>query len=247
MSRGLSTPARFSASATAIISSSEGVIRPERPMKSAPVALACSTILSVGTITPRSTTSQLLHARTTPTMFLPMSWTSPLTVAMRKVPRLEPADFSASRAGSRAATAAFITRADLTTWGRNILPAPKRSPTTRMPAIRGPSMTSSGFPRSRSASSVSASTCEASPFTSAWRRRSATGSSRQAGFSAAWADAPLSLAKRGASASSRSVASGRRLRMTSSTCSRSSGSISSTTSIIPALTMAMSSPARMAW
>ena len=33
-------------------------------------------------MTPRSMTSKLLHCRTTPTMFLPMSWTSPLTVAM---------------------------------------------------------------------------------------------------------------------------------------------------------------------
>ena len=29
-------------------------------------------------------------------------------------------------------------------WGRNILPAPKRSPTTFMPSMRGPSMTCSG-------------------------------------------------------------------------------------------------------
>ena len=33
------------------------------------------------------------------------------------------------------------TRALFTTWGRNILPSPKRSPTTFMPSIRGPSMT----------------------------------------------------------------------------------------------------------
>jgi len=44
--------------------------------------------------------------------------------------------FSASMNGVRWATAFFITRADLTTWGRNILPAPNRSPTTLMPAIR---------------------------------------------------------------------------------------------------------------
>ena len=44
--------------------------------------------------------------------------------------------------GVRWATAFFITRADLTTCGRNILPAPKRSPTTLMPSISGPSMTS---------------------------------------------------------------------------------------------------------
>ena len=37
-----------------------------------------------------------------------------------------------------------MTRALLTTWGRNILPAPKRSPTTFMPSISGPSMIDSG-------------------------------------------------------------------------------------------------------
>ena len=57
---------------------------------------------------------------------------------------------SASMNGSRCATACFITRADLTTCGRNILPAPNRSPTTFMPSINGPSITASG----RSASSA---------------------------------------------------------------------------------------------
>ena len=38
----------------------------------------------------------------------------------------------------------FIARALLTTCGRNIRPEPKRSPTTRMPSISGPSITSSG-------------------------------------------------------------------------------------------------------
>ena len=50
-----------------------------------------------------------------------------------------PADFSASRKGCRYATAFFaITRADLTTCGKNILPEPNRSPTTFMPAMSGP-------------------------------------------------------------------------------------------------------------
>ena len=84
-------------------------------------------------------------------MFLPMSWTSPFTVAMTIVPwasTSSPAararSRSASMYGSRCATARFITRALFTTWGRNILPAPNRSPTTPMPAISGPSITSSG-------------------------------------------------------------------------------------------------------
>ena len=59
--------------------------------------------------------------------------------------------------GVRYATAFFITRADLTTCGKNILPAPKRSPTTLIPAISGPSITLSGRPSLARASSVSAS------------------------------------------------------------------------------------------
>ena len=45
----------------------------------------------------------------------------------------------------------------------------------------------------------------------------------------------------------RSVASGRRLKMMSSTCSSSAGGMSSYTTSWPALTMPMSSPALMAW
>ena len=89
-------------------------------------------------------------------MFLPMSWTSPLTVAVTIVPaRLPVPSRSASRYGMRTATAFFMTRALLTTWGRNIRPAPNRSPTTFIPAINGPSMTSSGRAATSRASSVS--------------------------------------------------------------------------------------------
>lgn len=52
--------------------------------------------------------------------------------------------FSVSMKGMRWPTAFFITRADLITWGRNIFPAPKRSPTTLMPFMRGPSITFRG-------------------------------------------------------------------------------------------------------
>ncbi len=57
--------------------------------------------------------------------------------------------------GVRCATAFFITRALLTTCGRNILPAPNRSPTTLMPSISGPSITSNGRPSLTRASSAS--------------------------------------------------------------------------------------------
>ncbi len=72
-----------------------------------------------------------------------------------------------------------MTRADLTTCGRNILPEPKRSPTTFMPAISGPSMTCSGRSAFWRASSVSASIYSVMPLTSACSRRFSTVHSRQ--------------------------------------------------------------------
>ena len=75
-------PRRCISCATCAISSSDGVMSPESPTRSAPRSTAVSRIFCAGTITPRSTTSKLLHWSTTPTMFLPMSCTSPLTVAI---------------------------------------------------------------------------------------------------------------------------------------------------------------------
>ena len=72
--------------ATTAISSSEGVMRPDRPTMSARSATAASRMRSTGVITPKSTTRKLLQPSTTPTMFLPMSCTSPLTVARMTVP-----------------------------------------------------------------------------------------------------------------------------------------------------------------
>ncbi|MNZ85828.1 hypothetical protein D3C78_1046330 [compost metagenome] len=117
-------------------------------------------------------------------MFLPMSCTSPLTVAMRILPLasgLSP--FSASMKGIRWATACFITRADFTTCGRNILPAPNRSPTTFMPLISGPSMTSMGRAHCWRNSSVSSTMKAVMPLTSACSRRLPTGSERHSSFS----------------------------------------------------------------
>ena len=53
---------------------------------SAPSTLARARISWHGTITPMFTTSKLLHWSTTVTMFLPMSCTSPFTVAMMILP-----------------------------------------------------------------------------------------------------------------------------------------------------------------
>ena len=94
MRTGMFSSRRSSSLATATISSRDGVMRPERPMMSQRFSRAVSMILLPGTMTPMSMTSKPLQARTTPTMFLPMSWTSPLTVAMRTRPAVM--DFSAS-------------------------------------------------------------------------------------------------------------------------------------------------------
>jgi hypothetical protein len=53
---------------------------------SAPSTRALARMSWQGTITPMLTTSKLLHWSTTVTMFLPMSCTSPLTVAMTILP-----------------------------------------------------------------------------------------------------------------------------------------------------------------
>ena len=73
ISSGIFNPRSSINSATIIICSRLGVISPERPTISAPISTALSTIFSAGHITPRSITSKPLHARTTPTMFLPIS------------------------------------------------------------------------------------------------------------------------------------------------------------------------------
>ena len=57
MSSGIVKPCRSISRATCTISSSEGVMRPERPITSAPDSRAAAKIFSAGTITPRSTTS----------------------------------------------------------------------------------------------------------------------------------------------------------------------------------------------
>ncbi len=125
----------------------------------------------------------------------------------------------------RCATAFFITRALLTTWGRNIFPEPNRSPTTFIPRMSGPSITSIGRVTRPRASSVSCTTQVSIPSTSACASRSSTGSARHSasGFSIR---APVPL-YRSAISSNRSVASGRRFWTTSSTRSSRSFGMSS--------------------
>ena len=181
-----------------------------------------------------------------------MSWTSPLTVASTIFPcafTISPAaaraSFSASMNGVRCATAFFITRADFTTCGKNILPAPNRSPTTLMPAMSGPSITNKGRPSLTRASSASISMYVSIPLTSACESRSSTVPLRHSSAFFSLTTAPSCLSNSPCS-TNRSVASGRRFSSTSSTNTLSSGSISSYTSSIPALTMPMSMPAAIA-
>ena len=159
-------------------------------------------------------------------MFLPMSWTSPFTVASSTRPALRdaPASSSASRNGTSQATAFFMTRALFTTWGRNMRPSPKRSPTTFIPSMRGPSMTLRARPSSRRAASVSSSTQPSIPWTRAWDRRSATGSSRQDRSSSRSVSRPWSVS---AIRVRRSVAPSARRNRTSSTASLRSPGMSS--------------------
>ena len=92
--------------ATVTISSKDGVIKPERPKMSASLSLTAFKMSSHGHMTPISTTLKLLQPNTTATMFLPMSCTSPFTVAIKKVPAVDAsvlpvAAFSASMNGMR--------------------------------------------------------------------------------------------------------------------------------------------------
>ena len=178
-----------------------------------------------GTITPRSMTSKLLHPSTTPTMFLPMSWTSPLTVAMITRPLLATpptAARSASMNGSRWATARFITRALLTTCGRNILPGAEQVADGAHAGHQGPLDDVDRAPVGDAClfgvrldevdDAVDQRVLQARPRPAAHARP---------GPARAGPSRPLIVA---AKASRRSVASGRRSKITSSTRSRSSGS-----------------------
>src|ERR687897_404740 len=104
------------------------------------------------------------------TRFLPMSWTSPLTVASTTRPL--PPWSAFSMWGSSTATAAFITSADWSTNGSCISPAPNRSPTVFIPASRTSLMIESGV-RVCMASARSASRPSRTPSTMRrWRRSS---------------------------------------------------------------------------
>ena len=154
---------------------------------------------------------------------------------------LSPAfSFSFSMKGVRYATAFFITRALFTTCGRNIFPAPKRSPTCRIPPIKGPSITCKGRPYFWRASSVSTSMKSVIPLSRAWSNLSSTEPFLHSSSLTTVFPPALTVS---ANSNKRSVASGRRFSRTSSTLSLRSAGISSYTANCPAFTIAISNPA----
>ena len=73
------------------------------------------------------------------------------------------------------ATACFMTRADFTTWGKNIFPLPKYSPTMFIPAINGPSIMAKGEGYVSMASLMSSAMCVGIPLIKASANLSSSG------------------------------------------------------------------------
>ena len=114
------------------------------PSASAFTRSTASSMVESGCLMPMLWTSKPLLVRMMSTRFLPMSWTSPLTVASTMRAFACPVAPAFSMCGCRIATAFFMTPALCRTNGSCILPSPKRSPTTFMPARRCSLMISSG-------------------------------------------------------------------------------------------------------
>ena len=73
INKGILNLVRSISLAIVTISSKLGVIKPERPIISALHSFAVESILSAGTITPKSMISYPLQPKTTPTIFFPIS------------------------------------------------------------------------------------------------------------------------------------------------------------------------------
>ena len=100
------------------------------PMASAGLRSWAARMASTGCLMPRFSTSKPLLERMISTRFLPMSCTSPFTVA--RIARPLVVEASLGRWGSMRWMAAFMASALSSTKGSCISPAPKRSPTTFM-------------------------------------------------------------------------------------------------------------------
>ena len=118
--------------------------RPLMPIASAPVRRHASRIACSGCLMPMLWISKPLFERMMSTRFLPMSWTSPATVASTIFAFLPAPASALGMCGSSIDTAFFMTAADCSTNGSCIWPEPKSSPTVFMPASRWSLMIASG-------------------------------------------------------------------------------------------------------
>src|SRR3990170_3596259 len=133
------TPRRRPASSSAWMTtrcSGTVVVRSEdRPTIVGSISRTASTIVSVGTSLPRSCTWKPAVFIIAPTMFLPRSWRSPFTVAMRTLcPSVCPP--AAMSAGSTTALHCLKISAAATTSGRNTSPAFHRRPISSIASAR---------------------------------------------------------------------------------------------------------------
>ena len=154
---------------------------------SAPSTLALARMSWHGTITPMLTTSKLLHWSTTVTMFLPMSCTSPLTVAMtilplalapRRRPRPAPSSRPRCRAAGGPPPASSRARSSPPAAGTSCPGRTGRRRCSCRPSAGLRSRAAAGRRRrwiACQASSVSSTMKSVMPCTSAWLRRSSTG------------------------------------------------------------------------
>ena len=148
---GISIPASRRTATVFTISAADFTRSPESPTKSAFSVIIASLIFSAGVLIPRSITLYPLFPIIIPTRFFPISWTSPLTVAIITVPFVAESDFSINC--SKCETEAFITSALWRTSATIRSFLLKSLPTSSIPVIRGPFIISSGAYFSSSLSS----------------------------------------------------------------------------------------------
>ena len=149
------------------------VMRAQRPTMSASFSMAARTMSSLGTSLPRSTSLKPEFASSAPVMFLPRSWTSPLTVAMTTVPLSAVA--AAGMSSLSLSNAVRMVSADKSTCGRNTFPEPKSAPMSFMAAVRDFSVISLLSWPSLSARSTRPATSSFSPSMTACLMASMTG------------------------------------------------------------------------
>ena len=134
---------------------------PDIPTTSTLFSFAASIIWLIVCLIPMFTVVYPLLLKMISTKFLPISWTSPFTVASKIEPRPSSSVFSIC--GSKIATALFITSALCNTKGSCISPFPNNSPTTFMPERRCSLIIASGLIPDSIASKRSASSPTFSP------------------------------------------------------------------------------------